>query len=72
MVFSGITIVSKGNSTKKSSRGRNDKILLINGNAETNMPLQKISLSLWAEREDCYFENKALKQQDTLLRNMHD
>jgi len=31
-------------------------IFINNGNAETNMPLKKISLSLWAERKDGYFE----------------
>ena len=34
-------------------------IFINNGDAETNMPLQKISLSLRAEREDCYFEKQS-------------
>jgi len=43
LVFSGITIISKGKSIKekKTTVVKETTIFINNGNAETNMPLQK-------------------------------
>ena len=41
---------------RETKAAKETTIFINNGNAETNMPLKKISLSPWAKREDCYFE----------------
>ena len=41
---------------RKTTVAKETTNFINNGNAETNMPLQKTSFSLWAERKDGYFE----------------
>ena len=57
---------------RKATVVKETTIFINNGNAKTNMPLQKTSLSLWAERKDGYFEKQRPMKQDTLLGIMHD
>jgi len=70
--FLALPSIPREKALKKTIVVKETTIFINNGNAETNMPLHKISFSLWAERKDGYFEKQRPKQQDTLLRIMHD
>jgi len=61
LIFSGITIISKGKALKKEKRVVKETTFFIdNGDVGTNMPFTKVSLPPRAGRKDCYFENESL------------
>jgi len=60
LVFSGITIISKGKAFKERKRVvKGTTFFIDNGDVGTNTPFTKVSLPSRARRKDCYFENKA-------------
>jgi len=58
--FSGITIISKGKSIKKATVVKETTIFINNGNAETNMPVQKHHFRFGRSEKMVILKNKDL------------
>jgi len=56
--FFGITIISKGKSIKNTKVVKETKFFINNGNAETNMPLQKYHFRLGQGERIVILKNK--------------
>ena len=71
LVFSGITIISKGKALKKEKESwKKRRLLLIMVMSEQTCPLQKCHFRLGQDRRIVILKTKP-KQQDILLRIMH-
>jgi len=60
LVFSGITIISKGKALRETKAVKEATIFINNGNAETNMPLQKYHFRLGQSERIVILKNKDL------------